>query len=188
MNTAGLPSRTCLTLLYPYLARYALLKNYYYILYCISSGQPYLLIRDARTMTFSNNNQKLSWWRVTTLNCIYRSHLFAALMRSFLPTLKRRSLYLCLSSSEIPLMNTVEPLLPGETGTSTCMNEKNHLIHMSYCALVVSLFAGMYWLENTLEQVRYGLNCYVVVKQKVWEIRIETHSADGELLCQSVHH
>ena len=60
MNTAGLPSRTCLTL-YPYLARYALPKNYYYnylILYFLNFlwcevRQPYLLIRDARTMTFS---------------------------------------------------------------------------------------------------------------------------------------
>ena len=33
------------------------------------------------------------------------------------------------------------------------------LIHMSYCALVVSLFAGMYQLENTLEQVRTELLC-----------------------------
>lgn len=163
MNTAGLPSRTCLTL-YPYLARYALPKNYYYnylILYFLNFlwcevCQPYLLIRDTRTMTFSTTIR-----RVTTLNCIYRSHLFATSMRSFLPTLKRRSLYLCLSSSEIPLINTVEPLLPGETGASTCMNEKNHLDwsypHELLCSCSLSLCrdvltwkytgAGKVWTE-----------------------------------------
>ena len=134
------------------------------ILYCISSI--FSGVKSVNRTYWSETpeqwpSQQQSEESLYTLNCIYRSHLFATSMRSFLPTLKRRSLYLCLSSSEIPLINTVDPLLPGETGASTCMNENNHLDwsypHELLCSCSLSLCrdvltwkytgAGKVWTE-----------------------------------------
>ena len=46
------------------------------------------------------------------------TYLFATSVRSCLLTSKSNSLYLCLSSSVIPLWKTVDPLAPGDTGAS----------------------------------------------------------------------